>query len=164
MWLISVPVWGDGFIERFKNVGLPLLRAAAEAFNQDLVKLVIHTDQPERFVNIGIRVQVAGLPAGAQWFNTLSRSHGHVMTMADSADVVVLLTADMAISTDALTACARHFGQGKRLVCCNGLRVLDSGVLPYRPKARQLSEWGWQHRHPMWCRVMPTCGQMAMSA
>ena len=149
MWLISVPVWGDEFIVKFKNVGLPLLRAAAEPIKEQGVQLVVHTDQPDRFINLGLKSRVLWPPAGAQWFNTLSRAHSQVLTMATPNDIVVLLTADMVISTDALTACKRHFDQGKRLICCHGLRVLDSGVLPYHPKARELSEWGWRNRHPM---------------
>ena len=147
--LISVPVWGDEFIDRFKNVGLPLLRIAAEQLRGDNVMLVVHTDQPLRFINLGMSNRVTCPPAGAQWFNTLSRCHSEVIKMAKPGDAVVLLTADMAISIDALVACKRRFAQGKRLICCNGLRVLDSGVLPYRPTARVLSEWGWQNRHPM---------------
>jgi hypothetical protein len=151
-WLVSVPVWGQRFVDVFCAAGLPMLRAAARALGES-VTLIAHTDAPDwlsRHRTPELAIETRPVPAGQQWFHCMSRAHRDVMRIAKPGEVVVLLTADMVISANTLTACRDAlFGRHKKLVCCNATRVKDEGVLPHGAGSRDLSEWGWSHRHAM---------------
>lgn len=150
-WLISVPVWGARYVDIFRATALPMLKVAAAQITDD-VRLILHTDDANQFERDeceALSIETRRLPAGYQWFNTMSRAHREVIDLACHDDIVVLLTADMVVSREAFAACRKIFDRGKRLVCCNAMRALDEGVLPHNPSGRELSEWAWRNRHPM---------------
>ena len=150
-WLVSVPVWGDRFRDIFASVGLPMLRHAADVLGEH-VRLIVHTDLPElmhRQAVGSMHLETYPVPAGQQWFHSMSRAHRDTIASAQPGDAVVILTADMTMSENALAACRTRFDQGKRLVCVNATRTNDEKMLPYRPTSRALSEWAWANRHPM---------------
>lgn len=150
---ISIPAWGDAFLDIFERKTLPTLRAAvAAADGLDEVLAIVHTDQPERVTALSgdqLYLVPAALPSGAQWFQRLSAAHRAVISTAAPGTAVALLTADMAISADAFIGCARAFEQGRKLVCCNATRAVLEDFEPFTRSGRELSEWGWKHRHSM---------------
>jgi len=150
-WLISVPVWGDRFRDIFTSVGLPMLRHAAAALGEH-VRLLCYTDLPDALhchQPAPMHLETYPVPAGAQWFHSMSRAHRDTISRAQPGDVVVLLTADMTVSENTLWACKQKFEVGKKLIAINATRANDEKMLPYRPTSRQLSEWAWENRHPM---------------
>jgi hypothetical protein len=126
-----------------------MLRAAV---NHDLFQeraaVIVHTDTPALSYK-GMPVFTRPLPCSGQWFEIMSACHRSVLYDAAVGDVVVLLTADMVLSTNALASCKRAFAQGRKLVCCNATRAVLEEFKPFTRDGRMLSEWGWQHRHKM---------------
>lgn len=150
-WIVSVPCWGDKYRDIFTSVGLPMIRLAAERLDpDDHIRLLVHTDAPREIKSHArgrLTIETFPVPTGQQWFHSMSRAHRAAIAHAQRGDVIVLLTADMTISENALTACAHIFASGKKLVCINATRTKESGVIPYRPTSRELSEWAWKNRH-----------------
>lgn len=154
-WLISIPVWGERYVDEFCAAALPTIERAARALELRLdlaadVRLVIHTDQPERVrAASGIRMELRPVPAGARGFDCMSQAHREVLGLALRGDVVVLLTAGSVLSEQALSYCADVLRNERlMLVLCASLRVLPVGLLP-TGDAQELMGWGWEHRHPL---------------
>ena len=150
-WLIAVPCWGAKYCDVFTSVGLPMLREAARQLGET-VRVLVYTDEPsliQRHTSAPLSLETYPVPAGQQWFHSMSRAHRDTFGQAQRGDVVISLTADMTISANALVACRRIFASGKKLVCVNATRTRDSQVLPRHPSSRELSEWAWENRHPI---------------
>lgn len=158
-WLISAPVWGERYVEEFCATALPALDQAVEHLRRsaDLsydpdVRVVVHTDQPERIAGAsGSPIECRPIPAGARDFDCMSQAHREVLGMALRGDVVVLLTAGAIISARGLSYCAERLAENDRLraVLCAVPRVLAQGQVPDIEDAQGLMDWGWQNRHPM---------------
>ena len=154
-WLIAVPAWGESYVEQFCAAALPALQRAIKALqkvrNID-VRLIIHTDQPERILaaTSALRTHVCPVPAGASNFDRMSQAHREVIDAALLQDVVVPLTAGAVISEQTLVYCAGVLDDPqKKLVLCAVPRVLDERQIIDSGDAQALMDWGWAHRHPM---------------
>lgn len=154
-WLISVPVWGERFVDEFCSSALPPLDravAALQAARPDIdVRVVVHTDAPERVVGAsGSPVDCRAVPAGARTFDCMSQAHREVLSLGVRGDVVVLLTAGAVVSEQSLVYCANVLDNPQlRLVLCAVPRVLQEGQIPDTASASELMRWAWDHRHPM---------------
>lgn len=156
-WLISVPVWGERYVEEFCATALPALDSAIVRLAMSVagepgeVRLIVHTDQPERIAAAsGSRPECRPVPAGAREFDCMSQAHREVLSTGLRGDVVVLLTAGAVISAAGLAYCAeilrnRHI----KLVMCAVPRVLAAGPMPSTGDAQAFMDWAWEHRHPM---------------
>jgi hypothetical protein len=145
-WLISIPAWGDEFVGRLA-ASLPGLRVAAAQVGEPTV-LITHTDNPERLTSTErLPIVAKPVPEGRQWFDRMSAAHADVLRQARPGEIVVLLTADMIVSDNAFAACRNVFASGKKIVCCNATRAIADLLPPEGGTSRELSEWGWRHRH-----------------
>jgi hypothetical protein len=157
MWLVTVPVWGDGYVDTFINRVLPSIeRAATHARMQ--VNLVVHTD--ERYIDrireattlpvAFYQIPLATLPYTAPGsFVCLSHCHREAMALArPSIDHLMLLTADMLISEEAFIFCEEALSMAAIVVLC-GLRADMKFDGEDTSSGKALSRWGWDHRHPI---------------
>ena len=154
-WLISVPVWGERYVEEFCAAALPTLQSAAGVLNMTHavdVRLIVHTDQPDRIrTATSLVVETRPVPAGARDFDCMSQAHREVLATGMRDDVVVLLTAGAVISGNGLRYCADVLADNSQLhlILCAVPRVLQEGPLPDTADARGLMAWAWDHRHPI---------------
>lgn len=153
-WLVSLPVWGEQYVEECCAVVLPALdRAirALEASGVEDVRIIAHTDQPDRLLAAsGSNIECYALPAGVRYFDCMSQAHREVLNTGLRGDVVVPLTAGAVVSEQALVHCAGVFTNPRlHVVLCAVPRVLAEGVLPDTADARDLMHWAWNHRHPI---------------
>jgi len=146
-WNIVVPVWGDRYINVFRNQTLPALCDALEVLGRPY-QIQIYTDKPFDVGREGLELKFKDLPGPDQAFESLSNAHRHGLRRADVGSAVVLLTADLVISANSLAFCRDRFDQGKMMVCCAGMRVVE-GTPENTRSGRALLEWGWKNRHPM---------------
>lgn len=150
-WLVSVPVWGERYVEVFCATALPALEIAMLRLGGD-ARLVVHTDQPKRIRDgaTQIPVEVRPVPAGGRGFDCLSQAHREVLNMACMDDRVALLTADLVVSADALVECEYQFNEvGAFLIACAGIRAIEEGPVPIGASGHRLMKWAWKHRHPI---------------
>lgn len=152
-WLVSVPVWGDRYVEEFCSVCLPsvdraVLALAARRYD---VRLVVHTDQPERIrAGAACAMELRPVPAGARGFDCMSQAHREVLALALRGDIVVLLNGGVVISEEALIYCENVLWVSFiNLIMCAVPRVLAEGPLPDPADAQGLMRWAWDRRHPM---------------
>lgn len=151
-WLVSVPAWGERCVDEFCAAALPALDRAIAALPASVdVRLIVHTDQPERVVAASSsRVDVRPVPAGSRSFDCMSQAHREVLSLGLRGDVVVLLTAGSVISEQALTYCAGVLAEDStRLVMCASPRVRSIGPIPDTGNAQALMSWAWSNRHQM---------------
>src|SRR3990167_8810736 len=110
-WLISVPVWGERYVEEFCAAALPALERSVIALTKarpDIdVRLIVHTDSPDRVRGAtGLTVEARPLPVGLRDFDCMSQSHREVLSSGLRGDIVVLFTAGAVISEGGLLYCA----------------------------------------------------------
>lgn len=153
-WLISVPVWGQHYVDEFCAAALPPLTRAIEALAElpDIeARLIIHTDRAEQVgAATSARVECRPVPAGARGFDCMSQAHREVLRLGLRGDVVVLLTAGAVISAQGLRYCAKVLEDPRlRLVLCAVPRALPRGPLPDAADGESLMRWAWDNRHPM---------------
>lgn len=151
-YLVSVPVWGERYVDVFCATALPAMRRAvevlrAEGVPADDICIVAHTDQPVRIKDAaGVRVETRALPAGLGKFECMAQAHREVFAMALRGDVVFPLNADNLISEEALVTCARVLSGQKVVVACSAFRANQSGQVA-STKSRDLHRWAWENRH-----------------
>lgn len=151
-WLISLPAWGERCVEECCAAVLPALRRAVAELGDLDVRVIVHTDAPERMAGEwGPNMHCRPVPAGARYFDCMSQAHREVLASALAGDIVVFLTAGAVLSDGALAYCLDRFTENARLraVLCAVPRVLAEGPLPDSGAARDLARWGWEHRHPL---------------
>lgn len=151
-WLISVPVWGAGYLRTFADIAAPALLAAVSRIDEP-VKFIVHTDTPDAVRAALVAGDVEVRPVGQKpTYVALQESHADVVRSAASGDRVVLLNADLVVSGNLLTRCAEHFAAGRQAVVLLGIRtVIDASRGPERlaPGAdpERLLVWAWKNRH-----------------
>lgn len=150
-WLICVPAWGAQYTDVFRMAGLPALeRAAAALPAEDSVALILYSDVHDW---PGFVAVVRTPPPAETWDGTMSAAHREVMAEAGHGDAVVLMTADMVVSDNALAACRRRFLEDdKRLVCAFSIRAIVErwqAAPPDDTGSRALAHWGWDNRHDL---------------
>lgn len=149
-WLISVPAWGDAYVDKFKATALPTLQlAAANVVGERL--LVVHTDRPHQVAGMSSEVLPIEARAihvsGDGYYVTMSNAHRDVIAMARPGDAVVIMPADAVISANALAACAAAFARGKKVVAVCPVRAFDDAGRPPVEDPRALLEHAWLNRH-----------------
>lgn len=152
-WLISVPVWGERYVDVFCATALPALEKAVLQLPGD-ARLVIHTDQSNtntiRRAATEVAMEFKPVPAGARDFDSLSQAHREVLSMGLTDDMIALLTADLVISESSLLYCHKAFTEkNKLLVTCASVRALAEGRIPDTSDGRALYSWAWKNRHPI---------------
>ena len=161
-WLISVPVYGERYVDEFCAATLPALKRAtarlAETHDVD-IRLVVHTDQPDHIRGMNLVhggpqprtvVECRPVPAGASGLACMSQAHREVIHNGMLGDVVVLLTAGAVISEDGLKYCADVLANRQiKAVLCAVPRVLAQGIIPDTGDAAKFMEWAWENRHPL---------------
>lgn len=150
-WTISIPVWGDRYVNDFLNVTLPSLKIAAKGISGNL-RLIIHTmpADAERMksalADVGHTICQAPR-SGRQYHYDVGIANREAVEMAAMGDVIAFINADMPCSIEVFSASEKRFAQGKRLIVTIGLRTIG-GIPPIGAKSADLLRWNWQHRHP----------------
>lgn len=151
-WLISVPVWGERYVDVFLATTLPAINRAAEALLErgEDVRLVVHTDQPEKVGGqTNLPYTPRPVPAGLRDFDCMSQAHREVLGMACRGDVVALMTADAVINAEGLGYAASALDDpGKKLIMCTAMRALEEGRI-LSTEGAALAAWAWANRHPL---------------
>ena len=157
--IVVVPAWGDDYCRLFLGPVLRTHRAALEALRQEFantveVRYVVQTDQPVAVARAleGIDLTLVPTPATKRFvFQTLCEGHARGIEDARELDRVVLLNADIMISTGTFAAIERRFRQGKKAVVCGGTRTLVRPwtMFPKPLPARALASWAIRHPHPI---------------
>jgi hypothetical protein len=148
-WIISIPVWGSGYISTFVRVAAPALVLAARRLREP-VKFVLHTSAEGGAAAAALEeflVEVRAIPDKPTYV-ALQEGHADAVRKAAPGDRVVLLNADLAVSVNLLERCAEHFAVGKRAVVLMGIRTTAGPEAPPAgAEPRALLEWAWTHRH-----------------
>lgn len=152
-WVISVPAWGERCVRALAELSAPsLLWALRDLGSEDDVRMLVHTDAPDRVRALpwawaGVRLETR--PVGSKpTYVTLQESHADAVQSAAVGERVVLLNADLVVSRNFLRACARHFDDGALAVVLLGIRTPEGPEKPPIGAApRDLLEWAWGHRH-----------------
>lgn len=158
-WLISVPVWGERYVNVFCATTLPAINAAiSRLIMQEAhegrpvdVKLVVHTDCPEK---IGAATDPGWydphpVPAGLRDFDCMSQAHREVLGMACKGDIVALMTSDAVPVVGALAYAAKILDDPhKKLVMCAAMRALEEGHIR-TTEGVPFMRWAWKNRHPI---------------
>ena len=153
-WLISIPVWGERYVDEFCATALPALERAVAVLMGERsveVRLVIHTDQPDRLRGASaVPIELRPVPAGVRYFDCMSQAHREALSLGLHGDVVVLMTAGSVISHQGLTYCAEVFDNPRIMaVLCASPRVLNVGPVPTVADGVAMMNWAWTNRHPM---------------
>jgi hypothetical protein len=156
--IIAVPAWGD-YVKVFLGPVLRSHRAAIGRLRQETgetvdIRYVVMTDAPAAVSRAlaGYPLTLIPLPlTSGLVFQTLCDGHREGIEAAREGDRVVLLNADIIVSTGAFAAVERAFRQGKKAVVCGGTRTLLRPWDRYPPPlpARDLAWWAYQHAHPI---------------
>ena len=155
MWMISLPAWGDHYVEMLLRYTLPSLHACQPP--KEKMFIVVHTDQPDRVQPAleGFAHDIRPVPLcedGRRSYLSMSRAHAEVIALAPVGSIVTLMCADVIFSTECFTAAEQRFAEGKKAVCCAGSRTvgpLFGNAPPIGVKARDLLAWSMIHRHPI---------------
>lgn len=146
-WVVNVPVWGDGYHEKFLKRGLPSIIEASDTLNLLCkIRFIIHTDRPRIASAIPFPVEVRPIPEGPNSTRRLGEADRYALHSAAPGDYIMFVNADMVVSTEAFTFCERAFAKGKHLISCPAIRTIDNDP-PIGAKARDLIEWSWKHKH-----------------
>jgi hypothetical protein len=157
--VVAIPCWGERYRRIFFGPVALSHRAALAALAHEFqntveVRYVVQTDNPADFVEMfGRHMEVTVLPAPTQEkqrnpMRAMTTTHEHALRSAAMGDRVILLNADMIVSSDAFVAVERAFRRGAKAVVASGTRTLlpwygGPGPLP----ARELHAWSMRHAH-----------------
>ena len=148
-WIATIPVWGDWYIDRFINHGLPSLKVAVTEFGKS-VTFRVYTDQADRLRPLfdGFSVEFRDLPMHIEKVHPrFAACHQNAAYKAKSGDRLMLLCADMVVSRELFSACDARFEAGKKAVVCCATRTVGSP--PIGAKARELLRWTMKNAHPI---------------
>lgn len=151
-WIIALPAWGERCVDVFLRATLPALLAALPGLRGRPYEFAIWTDQPERVEAVlpgDVPRRLLPVPGPDGAFESLSNCHRAALAEARGTDRVLLLTADMVVSREALETCERHLASNRQLVCCAAMRAVEQPVVPIGAHGRDLLAWAWENRHPM---------------
>jgi hypothetical protein len=167
-WIVTTCVWGDAYIETFREFCLPSLLAALEYSPASETMFVVHTDDPLRLGEIlkPHRHQILTIdPAEFARYHPLWGKH-KIYADAVNSDLrrtplgycVTWPNPDCVVSKEYFAAAEKRFSYphwqfksddppgGYRLMCAEGLRV--EGSPPVGVSASELNMWSWSHFHP----------------
>jgi hypothetical protein len=144
---IAIPAWGEAYIRLALRYTIPSIRAAKPWDGP--VTLVIHTDEPGSFFDVGLPVQIRPKPPG-NGHAAQAIAHREVVTSAPLGSVLMLLNADVVVSVECFSEAQRLLSGGAKVLAALGLRCLirDSDP-PIGVDAKTLHKWAWKNRHPI---------------
>ena len=167
-WLISVPVWGERYVNVFCATTLPatniaareLIASSAHAGRPVDVRLVVHTDRPEQIAAAtDLPCDPRPIPAGLRDFDCMSQAHREALAMACRGDVVSLMTADaVPVSGSLAYAAAVLANPQKMLIMCAAMRALEEGHIK-STVGPEFMAWAWANRHPITEQTIWPLGQ-----
>lgn len=147
-YLISVPVWGQPYLNVFAQSAYPALMISARNLGEP-VKFLIHTDKPEfiRDLITEFPLEVRQIEGQATYI-TLQASHSDAINTAMAGDRVILLNADIVVSRNLLRSVHKHMDAGKLAVVTMGIRtIMGPDKPPLGAASEDLLVWAWEHRH-----------------
>ena len=141
--IVAVPCWGRRYIDVFIRHVLPTHRAALAALRDEYqgtigVRYVVQTDDPVMIARAlgDYEITIVPAPTAQKRLNpmrAMARAHAHAIETAKHNERVVLLNADIMISTEALVATERRFRQGMKAIVMCGTRTLPGWRGPPAP-------------------------------
>lgn len=157
--IVTVPAW-NSYVRTFLGPVMRSHRAALAELQRRYgktveVRYVVATDQPEDVARAmgDLDLTLAPVPNEPKFlFRTLCEGHARGIESARDGDRVVLLNADIIISTETFASIERRFRQGKKAVVCGGTRAVVPwwASYPQHPlPARKLARWAIEHPHPI---------------
>lgn len=150
--VISIPAWGDHYVDYATRYVIPSVRAALERRGGAIPpKFLVYTDARDRFIKAldGCDAEYLPVPHGGGHV-ALIRAHKDVITRAPMGSIMVLLNADIMISRDAFVTSDLIFASGHKAVASIGIRSLIKKELPpIGASAEDLLKWSWRNRHPI---------------
>src|SRR5688572_29174891 len=96
-WLISVPVWGESYVETFLTCAWPALEIAIAELDQP-TRILIHTDQPTYIGRMMVAGNVEFRRVPASSYIGLQMSHADAIASAEVGERIALLNADLIVS------------------------------------------------------------------
>lgn len=153
-WLVALPAWGDRCARVCADPVLPALARALEALGRP-ARVLLYTDSAElparasELLGDLAEVLPRPVPVRDRSFASMSAAHQDAMDRAGHGERVLLLTADMVLSREVLTACEARISGGMRFVGCAAMRALEGAGAPIGAPGRELLAWAWANRHPM---------------
>jgi hypothetical protein len=158
--VIAVPCWGKHYRDLFLGPVLRSHRAAIDALQREYrgsiaVRYVVQTDDPVAVATAlaGYEMTLVPPPTEIRARNpmrAMATAHAHGIQMARTNERVVLLNADIMVSTEAFVAMERQFRSGKKCIVTCGTRTLPGFLGPPGPlRSRQLHAWSMRHPHPI---------------
>lgn len=148
MWVVSLPVWGAEYVDKFVRGGLPSIKAA-DALNAN--RYMVYTDHTEALAAamFGMDVEFKPVPpVDGDKYDRMSEAHRDTLRCAADGDYVALLGADMLLSREVFSACEKRFADGYSAVVAAATRTLS--IQPPPPmSSRELLRWAMDHAHPL---------------
>lgn len=163
MWWISLPAWGERYVDSLVNYTIPSILAADKP--QMPIRIVVHTDEPKRVRQKFPQVEVRSVPLddfGKVSYTSMSVAHREVLDAAPEGDIVTLMCADVIFSREAFVAAEKRLRAGSKVVVCTGTRTvgpLFGNPPPLGIAAADLLEWAVLHRHPIMQQTFIPGGQ-----
>lgn len=149
-WLITVPVWGTSYIERYLAATLPAVNAALEHTSLP-VRFIVHTDNERAFTNarFGGDVEFHPVPAGNDGYEIYGACNRQALEMAKPNEYIMLTGCDTIISREFFAACERRFAEGYRAIFGTAARTIaEPDDIPIGASSRELLNWSFDRRHP----------------
>jgi hypothetical protein len=147
-WLISIPCWGDAWVRRFLETGLPSIDAALEGFEAQ-VRFVVHTNsQLLRLAMSGREFIRRDAKVQGNRYKTLTECHREAIAMGQPGERICFLNADHIVSVKAFRSAERRLREGFRAVACGCVRARADDP-PIGAEGRDLLAWAWKNSHPL---------------
>lgn len=150
---ISVPSWGERYVDLTTRFVLPALVAAYRYYPVEF-DLVVHTDQAAaiqacwRKIRCGLSRLILKPNFPGRKYTALAASHREVITEAPQGTAIVLLNADVIPSRELFSVITRTIANGKKALAGTGIRIKAEDAVPFEwVSAEQLLAYGWEHRH-----------------
>ncbi len=148
-WLITVPAWGEKYIERYISATLPAVNSALLHTNLP-VRFLIHTDNERAFANakFGGDVEFRPIEVG-DCYETYGQANREALASAKAGEYIMLTGCDTVISREFFQACERRFAQGYRCIFGTAARTIaEPHEIPIGAASRELLGWSFSRRHP----------------
>lgn len=152
---ISLPAWGSEYVDLCTRYVVPALARAIERgarVNPREVRLIVHTDEAERFAKPlrDFEAHFYPVPQGENRYRSLSECHRQAIALAPYGSALMLLNADIVPSIEAVEFAERAFLTGKKAIVSVAMRArADAAGVPIGASATALLEWFWRNRHPI---------------
>ncbi len=149
--VVAMPAWGMRCIEHAINFAIPaLLCALKRSISGRTVKIIVCTDIPTKFDNILAGLDIEYVKPSGVNHTGLKQFHTHVLNQAPLGSIVVLLNADIVVSSELFIYGEQMLSGPLKVLASVGTRTMITGTSPpIGAPARELLDWGWRNRHPI---------------